>query len=174
MLGSVFHSSWIPHLDPMSLLLKLSQVIQSCPTLCDPVDCSPPSSSVHGTLQAGILEWVAISFSRGSSQLRDWTWVSCITGGCFTLWAITSLLKWNEWNFWEWLCGGQLCWNFTCYVSNRYFGLVYKILGRKPNSEFWRHCSLIKSVATMSDAVLLCDLFCSLNLCLCSKNVWYW
>ena len=43
------------------------EVTQSCPTLCDPVDCSPPGSSVHGILQARILEWVAISFSRGSS-----------------------------------------------------------------------------------------------------------
>ena len=43
-------------------------VAQSCPTLCDPVDCSPPGSSVHGILQARILEWVAILFSRGSSQ----------------------------------------------------------------------------------------------------------
>ena len=51
---------------------------QSCPTLCDPMDCSPPDSSVHGILQARILEWVAISFSRGSSQPRDWTRVSCI------------------------------------------------------------------------------------------------
>ena len=42
-------------------------VTQSCPTLCDPMDCSPPGSSVHGTFQARILEWVAISFSRGSS-----------------------------------------------------------------------------------------------------------
>ena len=42
-------------------------VAQSCPTLCDPMDCSPPGSSVHGILQARILEWVAISFSRGSS-----------------------------------------------------------------------------------------------------------
>ena len=42
-----------------------SEVAQSCPTLCDPVDCSPPGSSVHGILQARILEWVAISFSRG-------------------------------------------------------------------------------------------------------------
>ena len=41
------------------------EVAQSCPTLCDPVDCSPPGSSVHGILQARILEWVAISFSRG-------------------------------------------------------------------------------------------------------------
>ena len=44
-----------------------SEVAQSCPTLCDPVDCSPPGSSAHGILQARILEWVAISFSRGSS-----------------------------------------------------------------------------------------------------------
>ena len=47
---------------------KWSEVTQSCLTLCDPVDCSPPGSSVHGILQARILEWVAISFSRGSSQ----------------------------------------------------------------------------------------------------------
>ena len=46
-------------------------VSQSCPTLCDPMDCSPPGSSVHGILQARILEWVAIPFSRGSSQPRD-------------------------------------------------------------------------------------------------------
>ena len=64
-----------------------SEVTQSCPTLCDPVDCIPPGSSVHGILQARILEWVAISFSRGSSQPRDRTQVSCIAGRHFTLWA---------------------------------------------------------------------------------------
>ena len=53
-------------------------VNQSCPVLCHPVDCSPPGSSVHGILQARILEWVAIPLSRGSSQSRDQTWVSCI------------------------------------------------------------------------------------------------
>ena len=51
--------------------------------LCDPMDCSPPGFSVHGILQARILDWVAISFSRGSSQPRDWTWVSCIAGRFF-------------------------------------------------------------------------------------------
>ena len=59
-------------------------VTQSCLTLCDLMDCSPPGSSVHGILQARILEWVAISFSRGLSQPRDWTWVSCISGRFFT------------------------------------------------------------------------------------------
>ena len=62
------------------LWCKCSKLLQSCPTLCDTADCSPPSSSVHGILQARILEWVAISFSRGSSSPRDQTWVSCIAG----------------------------------------------------------------------------------------------
>ena len=66
---------------------KWSEVAQSCPTLCDPMDCSLPGSSVHGILQARILEPVDISFSRGSSQSRDQTQVSCIAGRCFNLWA---------------------------------------------------------------------------------------
>ena len=51
--------------------------------LCDPIDYSPPGSSIHGILQARILEWVAMPFSRGSFQPRDRTQVSCITGGFF-------------------------------------------------------------------------------------------
>ena len=57
------------------------------PCNCDPMDCSPPGSSVQGISQARILQWVAISFSRGSSQPRDRTHVSCIAGGFFTIWA---------------------------------------------------------------------------------------
>ena len=64
-----------------------SEVTQSCPTLCDPMDCSPPGSWVHWIFQARILEWVAISFSRRSSQPSDWTRVSPIVGRCFTIWA---------------------------------------------------------------------------------------
>ena len=60
---------------------------QSCPTLWDPMDGSPPGSSVHGILQARILEWVAIAFSRGSSQPRDRTQVSCIAGRFCTVWT---------------------------------------------------------------------------------------
>ena len=52
------------------------RVFKSCPTLYDPGDCSPPSSSVHGISQARILEWVANSYSRGSSQPRDQTHAS--------------------------------------------------------------------------------------------------
>ena len=53
-------------------------VAQLCLTLCDPIDCNLPGSSVHGILQGRIQEWAAIPFSRGSSRPRDWTWVSCI------------------------------------------------------------------------------------------------
>ena len=58
-------------------------VAQSCPTLCDPMDCSLPGSPVHGIFQGRILEWVAISYSKGSSQPRGWTLVSCIAGTYF-------------------------------------------------------------------------------------------
>ena len=62
-------------------------VAQLCPTLCDPTDCSPPGFSVHGILQARILEWIAIPFSRGTSQPRNRTLVSCMAGRFFTVWA---------------------------------------------------------------------------------------
>ena len=64
-----------------------SEVAQPCLTLCHPVDCSLPGSSVHGILQARILEWVATSFFRGSSWPRDQTQVSRIAGRHFNLWA---------------------------------------------------------------------------------------
>ena len=67
--------------------VRWGEVTQSCPTLCNPMDCSLPGSSIHGIFQARVLEWVAISFSRGSSQPRDQTQVSCIVGRRFTIWA---------------------------------------------------------------------------------------
>ena len=62
-------------------------VAQSCPTLWDPMDYGPSGSSVHEIFQTRILEWIAISFSRGSSRPRDWTQVSCTAGRFFTDWA---------------------------------------------------------------------------------------
>ena len=62
-------------------------VTQSYLTLCNPMDCSPPGSSVHRILQARILEWVSISSSRGSSWPRKWTWVSHLAGIFFVAWA---------------------------------------------------------------------------------------
>ena len=81
-----------------------------CLILCDPMDCSPPGSSVHGTLQARIPEWVAMPSSRGSSQSRDWTHVSCISsigrrvlyhschlGSSFKAWDGTKLAREGMW-----------------------------------------------------------------------------
>ena len=67
-------------------------VAQSCPTLCDPVDCSWPGSPVHRILQARVLQWAAVP--RASSWLRDQSWVSCIAGRFFTFWA-TSKVHWT-------------------------------------------------------------------------------
>ena len=73
-LGASLRSSATTHVCVQAKLL------QSCPALCDPMDHSPPGSSVHGSLQARTLEWVAISFSGGSSWPMDPTRISCITG----------------------------------------------------------------------------------------------
>ena len=76
---SLGHHNKVPRLG------SLNEVAQSCPTLCDPMDCSPSGSSVHGIFQARVLEWVAISISRGSSRTRDQTQVSRIVGRRFTV-----------------------------------------------------------------------------------------
>ena len=65
-------------------------VTQSCPTLCDAMDCSPPGSSVHGIFKARILVWITIPFSRGPSWPRDW---NCITGRFFIFWATRKALN---------------------------------------------------------------------------------
>ena len=73
--------------SPSPLMMWKVKVAQLCPTLCHPMDCSPPGSSVHGILQARTLEWVAVLFSRGSSQPRDRTQVFRIAGRFFPIWA---------------------------------------------------------------------------------------
>ena len=75
----------VPAPEPFPVYSVKVLVAQSSPTLCGPMDWSPPNSSVHGILQTRILEWVAISFSRGSSPHRDPTWVSHIAGRFFTV-----------------------------------------------------------------------------------------
>ena len=70
-------------------------VTQSCPALCDSVDCSPPGSSVHGILQARILEWVAISFSKRSFLPRDQTVSPALAGGLFT--TVPPGKPWQTW-----------------------------------------------------------------------------
>ena len=76
------------------VLLDLACVrAQSCLTLCDPTDCSLLGFWVHGTFQATILEWIAISSSMGSSQPRDWTHVSCIS--CIDRWILYHCATWE-------------------------------------------------------------------------------
>ena len=70
-----------------------SKVAQSCLIPCNFMDCSLPGSSVHRIFQARVLEWVAISFSKGSSQPKDRTWVSCIAGWRFTVWATREVFQ---------------------------------------------------------------------------------
>ena len=86
---------WIARRSTQSILKERkeeSEVAQSCLTLCDPMDCRLPGSSIHGIFQARVLEWGAISFSRGSFQPRDRTQVSRITGRCFTIWGTREAL----------------------------------------------------------------------------------
>jgi len=75
--------------------VKWSEVAQLYLTLCDPLDCSLPGSSIHGSFQARVLEWVAIAFSRGSSLPMDRTRVLHIIGRRFTIWATREALYWR-------------------------------------------------------------------------------
>ena len=79
---------WFNYISPSKKKqVKEVLVAQSCPTLCNPMDCSPPASSCLWNSQARKLEWVVIHFSRWSSQPRDQIQISCIAGGFFAVWA---------------------------------------------------------------------------------------
>ena len=75
------------------ILVSVYMCTQSCPTLCDPMEYSLPGSSAHGILQARILEWVAITCSRGSSWQRDLTCISYIT--CIGMWILYHWATWE-------------------------------------------------------------------------------
>ena len=85
-------SKWASSLKQKHFLVEWSEVTPLCLTLCDPMDCSPPGSSVHGDSQARTLEWAARPSSRGSPQPRDQTQVSYIAGRLFTNWATRKQL----------------------------------------------------------------------------------
>ena len=90
------HSTWWE----WSRVLVICEVVgglvaKSCLSLCDPMDCSLPGSSALGILQPRILEWVAVSFSRGSFQPMNWSQVSCIVGRSFTNWAMREII-WEQ------------------------------------------------------------------------------
>ena len=108
--------------------------------LCNPMDCSPPGSSVHGIFQARILEWVVIPFSRGSSWPRDWThvsWVSCIAGGFFTTEPLGKSFSCAYWPF------IYLIWSNVCSESLPKFSLIY----------FSFYCLLIWTLVKIIDSI---------------------
>ena len=101
-------SNWTDWLTDCLWLVRVLAV-QSCLTLFDPMDCSPPGSSVHAILQAKILEWVVISFSRASSWPRDLTWVFHIAGRFFTIWATRWVRQTSQ-------LGQVFCFKLLCKV----------------------------------------------------------
>ena len=120
---------------------------QLCLTLWDPMDCSPPGSSVHGILQARVLEWIAMPFSRGASWPRDWTCISCVS--CIGKWV---LYHWATWEALQIILCPKipLCskysslhlflppgnnWSFCCLHSFYYFRM-----SRSWNHTGWKPC----------------------------------
>ena len=81
----------------MNIQKREREVAQSYPTLCDPMDCILPGSSVHGIFQAVVLEWIAISFSKGSSQPKNRTRVSHIVDRRLTVWATEEVQYSENW-----------------------------------------------------------------------------
>ena len=90
--NEVVELPWLKSTEILTDSISLSDSHEFGP-LYDPMDCI-----VYGVLQARILEWVAFPFSRGSSQPRDWTQISCITDVFFTSWAIREAQDWTRWS----------------------------------------------------------------------------
>ena len=153
-----WHSLWAlqrsPHATPHHTSYGSSwtetEVAQSCPTLCDPVDYSPQGSSIHGILQARLLGWAAISFSRGSSQPRDRTRISRIAGSGFNLWGT------RDWGWWQW----AVCRNCAPHIAT--WAWAAQLCPPGQNSAPFpmaRKCSLLgKSLASRAEAAPLHDL----------------
>ena len=99
------------------LLCVHAKLLQSCPSLCYSVDCSPPGSSVYGIVQARILKWVALPSSRGSSWPKDWTCVSYVSG-----------------------IGRQVLYHYTTWDAQSYFGTFSKTIGEGMEMEKWLIC----------------------------------
>ena len=121
-------------------------------TLCDCMDSNLPGSSVHGIFQARVLEGVAISFSRGSSQPRDWTQVSCIAGRCFTIWATKKAL-WYPTAF-------QYIGYYICTTKTKHFPF-------KPSDS----CLFVMKNKNLFSSKFLCKTKCILYICVCHRTV---
>ena len=142
---------------------------QSCPALCDPKDRSPPGFSVQGILQARILQWFAISFSRGSSLSRDQTWVSCIADRFFTTQGLKApYFSWQHGQsstFWKLhflrdsmsgsliiLTPKCLCCNLSRTLPLQYYALWFWALTRKLYLQgFSNGCLSVKNLPAMQE-----------------------
>ena len=118
-------------------------VAQSCPTLCDPMDCSSSCSSVHGIPQARILEGVGISFSRGSFQPRDQTQLSCIASGFFTIWGTRETKVCPV--IWQ----NELEWSFNSF-TNITFRAVFRLENYRLRFDL-QLCKPTKYLITLSE-----------------------
>ena len=125
----------IEHLQLKVTLYLLVLVAQSCPTICDPIDCSPPGSSVPGILQARKLKWVVIPFSRGSSRPRNRTYVSFMAGRFFTIWATRNMstLMYDRLTLETLVLQDLPVWDFTLIIVRVNWKLLYGwVLVRAP------------------------------------------
>ena len=128
--------------------------LQSCPTLCSTRNCSPPFFSVHGILQARTLEWVAMPSSRGSSQPRDWAWVSCFEVDSLPLghlgspYLFTKVSKRNQ----EWRC-----------LVPSLISVHFIKCNRNPMFQWLHKCTLLKEVRSscfcIRESTWLSDLY---------------
>ena len=142
------------------------KVTQSCPTLSDPMDCSIPGFSVHGIFQARLLEWVAVPFSRGSSQPKGGPQVSLTAGRFFTIWATREAHGYESWTIkkakhqridvfelwcWRWLLrvlwtGARLNQSILKEINSEYSleGLMLKLKFQYTGHLMWRTDTLEK------------------------------
>ena len=134
---------------------------QSCLTLRDPMDSRPSSSSAHGILQARILEWVVVSYSRESSQPRNWThvsWVSSMAGRFFTTEPAgrpnrvisKNKISWHP-NF---CCRGKLLWRLALKASNISAGLPLPHTSSLPAANSNRNLHIITKLNTNTHQTL--------------------
>ena len=113
------------------LLLRVCSVAESYPTLCNPMDCSPPGSSIHRIFRARILEWVAISSFRGSSRLRDGTHVSCVS--CIGRWILHYWVTWEALLLLVVVTKWQFC-NLKEFVYNLQWVLTQQFISLNSNN----------------------------------------
>ena len=121
------------------LTCMCAQPLQPCPALCDPLDCSPPGSSVHGILQARTLEWVATPSSRGASQPRDQTrmfCISCIASGFFSLFSAETLGKPTFPYPLTWVHFSSFWWTLLC----AHFSLLKHATLKETTKRWFKRC----------------------------------